>query len=565
MMSMPAAPRIDPPGPGSWALDATHFTRPVTRFVAEIFPEQFARGFGEGLRRYGLLLENLDYRFVQGCPYFCLRAVGAPPDAVGHPPRPVWDELMASHPEIRARLAASAVAFEQKSWRQDLEWWDRDVKPAAIRDQMALQSVEPSSLSTDALDVHLDRCREHAKRMIHLHHRFNAAALLPVGDFLAHAQAWTGRPAAELLALLRGASPVSRGAADELDRVRMAITADGRARDLLYSPGAPRDTLASLCASPGKVGAAVTAYVDAVGYRLANGMDVGEPYALEMPEVLLQAMRSVMEPAASSPDVGTRAAATTELRDGVPSAHRQQFDDLLTEARGVYRLRDERGIFCDIWAHGLARRAMLAAGDRLVRQGRLTRATEFVEAGYAEMQALLRGTGGPTADELAQRARHRTETTWADVPASLGPPPGAPLPAEWLPTSAARAEAAIGICIQAILITPPPRTEARSVRGVGASPGVYEGPACLVRGTADLSRIRPGDVLVTASTSAAFNVVLPMLGAIVTDRGGLLSHAAIVARECGIPAVVGCTDATRQIRDGARVRVDGRAGEAVIV
>jgi pyruvate,water dikinase len=214
---------------------------------------------------------------------------------------------------------------------------------------------------------------------------------------------------------------------------------------------------------------------------------------------------------------------------------------------------------------GGARGAWQGAGPRLVRAGRLARATDFVEADYAEMQALIRGADGPTADELAERARYRAETTWADVPATLGPPPGEPLPAEWLPPSAARVEVAIGLCIQAILVTPPPRTEARSVRGMGASPGVYEGAARLVHGSADLARIRPGDVLVTASTSAAFNVVLPMLGAIVTDRGGLLSHAAIVARECGIPAVVGCTDATRQIRDGARVRVDGGAGEAVIV
>jgi pyruvate,water dikinase len=92
--------------------------------------------------------------------------------------------------------------------------------------------------------------------------------------------------------------------------VRIAITADGRARDLLYSPGAPRDTLASLGASTGKVGAAVTAYVDAVGYRLANGMDVGEPYALEMPELLLQAMRSAVESPAPQLDVDARAAAT---------------------------------------------------------------------------------------------------------------------------------------------------------------------------------------------------------------------------------------------------------------
>jgi pyruvate,water dikinase len=563
-MNVQAGVRFDPPGPGSWVLDATHFTRPVTRFVAEIFPDQFARGFGEGLKRYGLLLENLDYRFVAGCPYFCPRPVGAPPGAVGHPPRPVWDELVASHPEIRARLEASAAALEQKIWRQDLERWDREVKPAAIHDHLALQSMDPSSLSTDALLAHLERCREHAKRLIYVHHRFNVPALLPVGDFLAHAQAWTGRAATELLALLRGASKVSRGAADELGRVRRAITAGGRARDLLSSPGEPGAVLASLRALPGESGASVNAYVDVVGYRLANGLDVGEPCALEMPEVLLQAMRSVVDEAAAQPEADAGAAAA-EIRDGVPGAHRQAFDDLLAEARRVYRLRDERGIFCDIWAFGLARRAMLAAGERLVRSGRLAHATEFIEAGYEEMQALIRGADGPTADELAQRARYRAQTTWADVPALLGPPPGDPLPAEWLPPAAARAEVAIGLCIQAILATPPPRSEARSVRGAGASPGVYEGPARLVLGTADLSRIRQGDVLVTTSTSAAFNVVLPMLGAIVTDRGGLLSHAAIVAREYGIPAVVGCTDATRQIRDGARVRVDGRAGEAAIV
>jgi rifampicin phosphotransferase len=59
--------------------------------------------------------------------------------------------------------------------------------------------------------------------------------------------------------------------------------------------------------------------------------------------------------------------------------------------------------------------------------------------------------------------------------------------------------------------------------------------------------------------------VLPLLGAIVTDRGGLLSHAAIVSREYGIPAIVGCIEATARIPDDARVRVDGDAGEAVVV
>lgn len=69
----------------------------------------------------------------------------------------------------------------------------------------------------------------------------------------------------------------------------------------------------------------------------------------------------------------------------------------------------------------------------------------------------------------------------------------------------------------------------------------------------------------TQSTSEAFNVALSLIGAIVTDRGGVLSHAAIVARECGIPAVVGSRDATALIPDGARVRVDGTKGEVRIL
>jgi pyruvate,water dikinase len=101
---------------------------------------------------------------------------------------------------------------------------------------------------------------------------------------------------------------------------------------------------------------------------------------------------------------------------------------------------------------------------------------------------------------------------------------------------------------------------AQSVRGLGVSAGSYEGTARVLAGPHELGRVQPGDVLVAPSTGPAFNLVLPRLGAIVTDRGGLLSHAAIVAREFGIPAVVGCQDATRLLRDGARVLVDGASG-----
>ena len=71
-------------------------------------------------------------------------------------------------------------------------------------------------------------------------------------------------------------------------------------------------------------------------------------------------------------------------------------------------------------------------------------------------------------------------------------------------------------------------------------------------------------MLVTAATSDSFNIVLPLLGAIVTNAGGLLSHAAIVGREYCIPSVVGTRNATALIADGTRVTVDGTTGEVRI-
>ena len=94
---------------------------------------------------------------------------------------------------------------------------------------------------------------------------------------------------------------------------------------------------------------------------------------------------------------------------------------------------------------------------------------------------------------------------------------------------------------------------------------MYEGPARRVSGPAEFDRIVQGDVLVTESTTEAFNILLPLLGAIVTDSGGLLSHSAIVAREYGIPGVVGTREATDRIADGTRVRVDGDAGEVTVL
>jgi pyruvate,water dikinase len=98
------------------------------------------------------------------------------------------------------------------------------------------------------------------------------------------------------------------------------------------------------------------------------------------------------------------------------------------------------------------------------------------------------------------------------------------------------------------------------VQGVGASAGIARGPARVALGQADFDRINPGDVIVCPSSNPSWVPLFSIAAGLVTDVGGVLSHAAVVAREFGLPAVVGTRDGTTRIADGRMVEVDGSTG-----
>jgi pyruvate,water dikinase len=532
---------FEAPGPGSYKQDPVHFPRPLTRYWTEIHPAAFAKGTADFARFYGMPMGGLRTEYVNSIAYMA--------------------QLPAPEEEIPQRFQRAAEVMAGKLWREQLREWDETYKPNAIAKHRELQAVDPDSLSDDGLVEYLGRCRDHHAAMITQHMRFTASAVVPTGDFLAHAGDWTGLPPAELLSLMRGASPVSAGASAELEALIAAIREDEAAQELLASDGEPGVVLASLRALDSPAGVAMNGYLDLVGNRLLDGFDISEPSALELPDVLLRAIRTAVEAGAEDSDVEAQ---TAEIRAKVPPEHQDEFDELLGEARLLYRLRDERGVYSDIWASGIMRRAALAGGRRAAASGRIENPAHFIDAGFDEMLALVAGSGGPSADELAARAEYRATHSAKDAPPTLGPPPPAPPDPAKLPPPVARLMRATGLALGALFGSSEAEHEEDLLRGLAASRGVYEGTARLVSGPSDFNRIVKGDVLVTTSTTEAFNILLPLLGAIVTDSGGLLSHSAIVAREYGIPGVVGTREGTERIADGARVRVDGDAGEVTV-
>ena len=150
-----------------------------------------------------------------------------------------------------------------------------------------------------------------------------------------------------------------------------------------------------------------------------------------------------------------------------------------------------------------------------------------------------------------------------EVPEFLGDEPAEPPPIEWLPLKIQPTMRAFSLVMGNVFDEPKEVTE--KISGLAVSPGVYEGTAKVIISTRDFDRLEKGDILVTKNTSAGFNVVLPIIGALVTDRGGILSHAAIVSREFGIPGVVGTKNASQLIKDGDKIRVNGDTGEVEIL
>jgi pyruvate,water dikinase len=549
------------PGPGSWELEQTHFAKPATRYSSALISEPLARGFGEGTKRYGLLLDTLRMAFVNDFCYAKFVGVGAPDNASGPPPRPIFMLLIRLHPEIRRRIAAAPGVFAKKLWHEDMRRWDEEIKPDSIARNRRLQNTAVAALGDAEFLRYLEDVRANVVEMVYRHHMFTIPCAFPVGHFLAEVQRWTGLPSGEVLGVLKGAAPISRGVgAEPLEHLRAALATSGITADSVR--GRPADQVLDDLKSKNGVAGPLQTYLDEVAYRVVSGYDIGDKYALEMPDMLVGAIFGTAQKVDRQGDFVKRRDA---LRAKVPGTNRAEFDELLDEARFVYRLRDERGMYNDSWAIGLARRAMLEAGRRLNDSGTLPDATLAVNASHEEIVGMLKGQKEVDAEELRRRQTWRETKTVADAPAFLGSEPKGPPPADWLPKKAQANARAIDTAIREIFNVPVQKAPPRSVAGLPVHPGVYEGPARIINGPEDFNRLQQGDVLVTRNTGPAFNVVLPLLGAIVTDRGGQLSHAAIVAREYGIPAVVGTREATTLFANGARVRVDGDKGTVELI
>ena len=220
-------------------------------------------------------------------------------------------------------------------------------------------------------------------------------------------------------------------------------------------------------------------------------------------------------------------------------------------------LRDDNGPVTAEWPLGLLRRALLGVGDALVARGAITDRSLALElrTGELEVNDLLLL---PDEGELRQRRALRASQNKLEAPWLLGPAELAP-PLEALPPTLAGVVSMVLTVVRHLGMDGD--TTSNGLQGSGIGSASYRGTARVAASPEDaLDRLEPGDVLVVACTTPAYNLVLSLAGAVVTAAGGSMSHAAVIARELGIPAVVGARTALVDIPDGAQVEVDPVAG-----
>lgn len=364
---------FEPPGPGTWRLDSSHYPRPASRYKQELLNEAMDAGSTAGASRYGVIVDRRT-EIVNGFPYATQKPVEGATD-----PRSMA-ELDQEEPEYHRRVEAAAKAFETKRWQSELERWDSEWKPDIRATRQSLQVVSPEDLDDEALINHIENCREAFVDPGILNFRILFAYIVPLGDFLAFAQGQTNRSAAELVGLMDGASPDSTGALDELRALSSAIDSDAEARELLSSDSEPSDILQGLRTHGGDVEYTVDSWLDVVGYQVVSGFDLSDEYALERPETLINTLRTAVETGVESDSAEAHPAKLEAVREEVPEDQRQAFDERFEEARRTYRIRDERALLTQTTL-GLLRRALKEAGRRLANRGRLRNPEHVVVTG----------------------------------------------------------------------------------------------------------------------------------------------------------------------------------------
>lgn len=260
-----------------------------------------------------------------------------------------------------------------------------------------------------------------------------------------------------------------------------------------------------------------------------------------------------------------------EYRDLLGPEEQQQFDNLLGLSRTVFPFIEEHNLFVEHWAHTVFWAKVRELGSSLVALDYIEDVEDLFYLTRFELDQVVFDAADSWATGVAPRASRHWRKLIAerrDIMAALrtqAPDPALGVAPEEITDPFAIMNYGITSERIAEWLGDGEAEDPNVLKGLPGSPGVAEGVVRLIRSERELGDVQQGEVLVCPTTAPSWAPLFSSVSAVVSDIGGLMSHAAIVCREFGVPAVVGTGFATARLKTGQRVRVDGVAGQVTIL
>lgn len=467
------------------------------------------------------------------------------------------DELARMGQEAERRLGEALGGL----W----ERWEREQRPAVERIYAGWESFDLRGAANEQLAAHVDRVRREAEQVwdIHFHIVFPMLIGMSLFDDF-YRETLGAEDRYETMRLLGGFENMSVKADHALYLLsRKALAASEVKAVLERSPSAAVRVELERSDAGRAFLAELDAYLQLYGRRTTMFILLTAPSWIEDPTPVITTLKDLIthpdhdpyeELARLAAEREQLVAAARERLAGYPEPVRGQFEFLLKAAQEAAVLQEDHNFWLDGPSTYLVRELTLELGRRLAAEGVIAEGDDVFHLSIREAcAALLDGT-----DRRAVVAAGKLELDrFAQVhaPPIIGVLPPGPPPDDTI----ARA-------ITKMFGAPPVEATAPgTLNGNGGSPGVVRGRGRVIRSLADADRLGHGEILVAETTAPPWTPLFARAGGVVTDAGGILSHCAIVAREYGIPAVVGVGVGTAVIQDGQLVEVDGDAGVVRII
>ncbi len=532
------------PGPdeieGFWGLDRMHAPRPVTPLSFDLVVETLGEGFTKAQAEYDcpIMVTTKDINH-----YFYVAFHPVPDDAV-------IQDRMTRYPQ----KLASMVPSIGKTWEE--EW-----KPAVRSKNEAAKTEDYSGLSDDELVARLDEYTEHMRHQWWIHGHINFVLLSSSAFCDLYDAVMKPDDPTESYQTLQGFHTRSVDASRGLWTLSRIALADPTLREL-FETKQPKEVLAALDET--EEGRAFRQKLDEFlfeyGWRSDAVYDLADIPWREDPSIPLASIASMMalgeneDPEVQyQENVARREELLAKARAKLAGdpATLAEFDQLYEAAQYSFPLTEDHAFYIDQLGVGVFRRFVVTVGERLVAKGVLAAADDVFYLYRDELVDALRN-GGDRRVITAERRASMERSSHVAAPGALGTPP--PPPETPDPFMDAIVFRLLG------MVPPEENADPDRLKGVAGAQGSYTGTARVVRSLSEAMDLEEGEVMVCEMTLPPWVPVFSVAGAVVTDVGGVLSHSAIVAREFGIPAVVGTQVGTTTIKTGQLVTVDGNAG-----